>query len=346
MRHISLALALATLAIGGSAVLAPEPAAAQSQEGLQHWLSTVRGEALAAGISQRTIDSVFPTIVYGPKAVSYDYEEVSSSSSTTISPFEPYRRQQIDSRKIANGRAKYIANRPLLARIEQRTGVPESIMVAIWGHETNYGSFMGNFDLVDSLASLAYAGRRKELWKAEFFATLKMIDQGVPRSRLKGSWAGATGFPQFLPSVWLTTAVDADGDGDKNIWSSEADALASIGNYFVLAGWRPNVPWGVKTSVPASLDRSAIINRTVSPRCPRAHARHSQWKTMAEWRALGLQPYGPKMPSDSELATLIEPDGQGAPGYLLTSNFRAILDYNCSTNYALSIGVLADEVAN
>lgn len=346
MRRFRLAYAFAAFILSGSAAMiaAPTPALAQSQEGLGFWLNSVRGEALAAGVSQRTIDSVFPTIIYGPKAVSYDYQEVQTSN--TLSPFEPYRRKQIDSRKIANGRAKYLANRPLLARIEQQSGVPESIMVAIWGHETNYGSFMGNFDLIDSLASLAYAGRRKELWKSEFFATLKMIDQGVPRSRLKGSWAGATGFPQFLPSVWLTTAVDADGDGDKNIWSNEADALASIGNYFVLAGWRPNVPWGVKATVPASLDRNAIANRTVSPRCPRAHARHSQWKTMAEWRAMGLQAYGPKMPADTELATLLEPDGQGAPGYLLTSNFRAILDYNCSTNYALSIGVLADEVSN
>ncbi len=232
----------------------------------------------------------------------------------------------------------------MLARVEQETGVPESIMVAIWGHETNYGAFTGNFDLANSLATLAFDGRRRELFAGEFIATLKMLDRGYPREQLKGSWAGATGYPQFLPSVYIRLARDGDGDGRADIWRSEADALASIANYFVNAGWRRGVPWGVRATVPEALDWNVLRNRTVSPRCERVHDRHTGWKTVSEWRALGVLPAGERSLAPAELATLFQPDGPGTPAWLLTGNYRVILDYNCSNFYALSVGLLADAV--
>ena len=141
-------------------------------------------------------------------------------------------------------------------------------------------------------------------------------------------------------------ARDGDGDGRADIWTSEADALASIGNYFVRAGWRRGQPWGVPVTVPSALDRARIANRTVAPRCPRVMERHSRWLSMAEWRALGVMPAGGQTLPDSAMATLLEPDGRGRTAYLLTSNYRVILDYNCSNFYALSVGLLADAVAN
>lgn len=172
-----------------------------------------------------------------------------------------------------------------------------------------------------------------------------MIDRGTPRSQLKGSWAGATGNPQFLPSIYLRVARDGDGDGRADIWNSQPDTLASIANYFTDAGWRRGQPWGVAVSVPVGFDRTAIRNTLVSPRCPRVFQRHSGWRSMAEWRALGLVPQGSNWPADSVQATLMEPDGEGATAYLLTGNYRVILDYNCSNFYALSVGLLADAVA-
>jgi len=166
----------------------------------------------------------------------------------------------------------------------------------------------------------------------------------VPREKLVGSWAGAFGGPQFLPSVYLRLARDGDGDGMADIWTSEADTLTSIANYFVNAGWRKGQPWGFAVTVPAGLDRAAIANKTVAPRCPRVFDRHSRWKTMAEWRALGIVPQTRAWPGDNVQATLLEPDGPGRTGYLLTGNYRVILDYNCSNFYALSVGLLADEV--
>ncbi|HTH28223.1 MAG TPA: lytic murein transglycosylase [Sphingobium sp.] len=310
------------------------------------YLAGVRGKAIAQGVRAVTIDTAFAGLTPNPRVIALDQNQPGGSFDSPIPNFEPYRRQHVDGSRIRRGRVAYAANRGRLAAIERETGVPESIMVAIYGHETNYGSYTGDFDLVRSLATLAYEGRRRALFEPELIATLKMLDSGIARGRLVGSYAGATGYPQFLPSVYLRAARDGDGDGRADIWASEADALASIANYFVRAGWRRGEPWGIAVAVPATLDRARIANHTNPPRCPRVFERHSQWLSMAEWRALGIVPVGGRTLPDGAMATLLEPDGQGRTAYLLTSNYRAILDYNCSNFYALSVGLLADAIEN
>lgn len=341
MRSFFAAAALA-LCIGA-------PGAAQDDAGFQSFLQQqVRQRALAEGVSARTLDQILSTLTFNPRVIALDRSQPGgnpNAPASAIPAFAPYRAKHVDAARINRGRAKYQALRPLLSRVEAQTGVPESIMVAIWGHETNYGAYTGDFDLIRSLASLAYEGRRRELFTGELIATFKMIDRGVPRETLKGSWAGATGYPQFLPSIYLRLARDGDGDGKADIWRSEADALASIANYFVNAGWRPGRPWGVPASVPRSLDRAAVNARVTSPRCPRVHDRHTRWLTVAEWRDKGVIQAGGQRLRDDELVTLLEPDGPGATAYLLTGNYRVILDYNCSNFYALSVGLLADAVA-
>lgn len=339
MRQVgNVALAMVALCcVGGSA-------SAQDESGFQAYLATLRAQSQAAGVTRATIDAVFPTLTLNTRVVQLDRAQPGSDPNAPPPNFEPYRVSHIDAARISRGRQAYQAQRYRLQRIEQQTGVPESIMVAIWGNETNYGTFMGNFDIPRALASLAYDGRRRELFASEFVDSLKMIDRGVPAERLKGSWAGAMGGPQFLPSIYLRLARDGDGDGRADIWTSDADTLASIANYFANAGWRPGQPWGLAVSVPQAFDRSQITNRLLSPRCPRVFARHSAWKTMAEWRALGMAPVSRAWPADAVLATLIEPDGPGKTGYLLTGNYRVILDYNCSNFYALAVGLLSDAV--
>jgi lytic murein transglycosylase len=245
--------------------------------------------------------------------------------------------------RIDAGRRAYARLRPLANQVEARYGVPETIVLAIWGHETSYGAVQGGFDLAQALATLAWEGRRRALFETELIDLMKMVQQGVPRSRLVGSWAGAFGNPQFLPSIYLRLAVDADGDGVRNIWDDRADTLYSIANYFRDAGWRVGQPWGVRASVPAGLDRAALRSSMNAPVCPRVHVRHSKWKTVREWRALGVIPQGPI--GDNVMASLFEPDGPSAPAYLLTQNYRVILEYNCSNYYAMSVGLLADEIA-
>ena len=239
------------------------------------------------------------------------------------------------------GRSRYAQNAARLNDIGRRYGVPPSVLIAIWGKETSYGSITGDFDLLNSLASLAYEGRRRQLFTEEFIATLRMMDRGFPRSQLLGSWAGATGQSQFLPSVYIRLGVDGDGDGRADIWRSHLDALASIGNYLKNAGWRPGLPWGTAVSVPPGFNRASVVNRLRAPRCPRVHERHSRWLTAGEWRRRGIANNLP----ENAMASLLEPDGPGRTAYLLTTNYRTILDYNCSNFYALTVGLLADSVS-
>jgi membrane-bound lytic murein transglycosylase B len=346
MRRLScLAVAIAAAMMPASTTPALAQTGIYSAEGFRAYLPALRAQALAAGVSRATIDRIFPGLSFNARVIELDQAQPGGTAgSPAIPPFAPYQRQHVTPDLIARGASRYVANRAQLTDIARRYGVTPSVLVAIWGHETSYGAVTGNFDLLDSLASLAYEGRRRQLFADEFVATLKLVDRGIPRNQLKGSWAGATGYPQFLPSVYLRLAVDWDRNGRADIWSSQADALASIANYLSNAGWKPNVPWGVRASVPSNLDRGSLMTRLVAPRCARVHQRHTRWLTIGEWRALGVIPQGSARLGDGELASLIEPDGPGAPAYLLTTNYRAILDYNCSNFYALSVGLLADAV--
>lgn len=323
------------------------PALAQSgglsQAGFEAYLPNLRAEAQRAGVSRATIDRVFGDLTFSSRTIELDRAQPGGTGgSSAAPPFAPYRARHVVQSRIDRGRQRLAANAGRLNEIGRQYGVPPEVLVAIWGKESSYGSVMGDFDLLNSLASLAYEGRRRELFTREFVATLQMMDRGFPRSALKGSWAGATGQSQFLPSVYIRLAVDGDGDGRADIWGSQVDALASIANYLRNAGWRSGQPWGVAATVPAGLNRASIANRLRAPRCPAVHARHSRWMTVAEWRRLGVVPQR-GIPDDA-MASLLEPDGPGNTAYLLTTNYRTILDYNCSNFYALTVGLLADSI--
>jgi membrane-bound lytic murein transglycosylase B len=333
---------VASLALG---LAGPAVGQIESEEsGFQSYLQILGARARGEGVRESTIKQVMVGLTLNQRVIQLDRSQPGSSTGT-IPAFEPYRRSHVDAARIARGRRQYADAAGQLAAIERRYGVSAPVIMAIWGHETDYGGYTGNFDLPRALASLAYEGRRRELFADEFIATLKMVDRGVPRSKLVGSWAGAFGNPQFLPSVYLRVAQDGDGDGFSDIWTSRADTLASIANYFRDAGWRQGQPWGVAVSVPDGLDRGSLGTTLKSPRCPRVFDRHTGWKTMREWRALGVAPKSGAWPSDDVMASLLEPDGRGRTAYLLTGNYRVILDYNCSNFYALSVGLLADEIS-
>jgi lytic murein transglycosylase len=337
------------LLAGTSAIpIGEAQAAAQSglgQQGFEAYLPQLRAEAQRAGIRRETIERIFPTLEFSARTIQLDRSQPGgtpgTSASASFTPFAPFRARHLSQALIDRGRARYAANFGQLNEISRRYGVPASILVAIWGKETGYGAIMGNFDLLNSLASLAYEGRRRELFTGEFIATLRLVERGFPREELKGSWAGAAGHPQFLPSVYIRLAVDGDGDGRSDIWRSHLDALASIANYFRSAGWRPGLTWGTAVRVPAGFDRAAIANRLRAPRCASVFARHSRWLTGSEWRRLGI---ANSLPGDA-MATLFEADGPGNTAYLLTHNYRVILDYNCSNFYALTVALLSDSIA-
>jgi membrane-bound lytic murein transglycosylase B len=337
-------LAMLLLVLPGSYAVVGAQSGASRPEGFDAYLASVRVRAEREGVTRQTLDRHLSGLVYLPRVVQLDRAQPEGPTDAPVPMFEPYRRKHVDAARIGRGRVKYAELRPTLQRIEQQTGVPEQVMLAIYGHETNYGTVTGNYHAPDALASLAFEGRRRPLFEGELIAVLKMIDRGVPSYAITGSWAGALGKPQFLPSVYLKLARDGDGDGYADIWNSEVDAMTSIANYLLNAGWRRDEPWGFAVSTPVSLNRSALKSSVVPPRCPRVFARHSRWMRISEWRALGIAPRNGVWPRGDMFATLIEPDGEGKTGYLLGSNYRAILDYNCSNFYALSVGLLADEI--
>ncbi|HET7605822.1 MAG TPA: lytic murein transglycosylase [Sphingomicrobium sp.] len=330
--------------------IAPEivaSAAAAQSSGYSWEMYKTRLASLARlqGVREATIRAYVPTIEKNNRVIELESTEpVARSSGGVVGALAPYLRRHVTRSIIARGHANYADHYNELRRLEARYGVDPAVLMAIWGHETSYGAVTGSTDLLNALSSLGYYGRRRQMFENEFVSALKLIDLGVPRRQLKGSWAGATGYPQFMPSVALRLRADGDGDGYADIWNNELDGLASIATYLRDAGWKPNVAWGIPVRTPANLNRAALVSRITAPRCPQVYRRHSRWLTMREWRALGVRPVGRSLP-DTEMASLIEPDGPNETAYLLTTNYRSILDYNCSNFYALSVGVLADAIA-
>ena len=340
------AVPVVTRAAQATPTYAPPRPAVTAATGFDGYKLQLAARARREGVREATIVSGLAGLSLNSRVVTLDRGQPGGVLNPNyIPPFAPYKRDHVTPDLIRRGQSRFASNYSRLMEIERRTGVEASVLMAIYGHETSYGAVTGNFDLLPALATLAYDGRRRELFESEFVAALKLLDRGTPRYRLKGSWAGATGYPQFMPSTVLRLATDGDGDGVANIWNNEADGLASIAAYLREAGWKPNVHWGIAVRTPATLNRAAIRTTLTAPRCPAVYKRHSQWKTLAEWRALGIQPLGTTAGvPESEMLSLLEPDGPSATAYLLSANYRAILDYNCSNFYALSVGLLADAI--
>jgi len=325
---------------------APAQAQVTARDGIAFdaYLEQIKARARTEGVSERTIQRMTSGLTPNPRVIRLDQGQPGQPTRRGYPDLAPYIAKHVNPTRINTGRREFQNYRSMLRAVESEYGVPGEIIIAIFGHETSYGRIRGNFDLSRSLATLAWEGRRRELFEGEWIALMKVADKGYSRSQLIGSYAGAFGNPQFLPSVYLRLATDGDGDGLANIFNSRSDTFASIANYFRDAGWRTGQPWGVRAFVPAGFDVDAYNNKLKSPVCSRVHERHSQWKTVAEWRALGVQPQ--RALPDSTLVSLFQPDGPGKPAWLLTGNYRVILEYNCSNYYAMSVGLLADEIVN
>ncbi|HVF37103.1 MAG TPA: lytic murein transglycosylase, partial [Sphingomicrobium sp.] len=312
--RLLVALAIAVGGAGASAQsdpLAPLPAApavivhraspapSSGLVGFAAYKQTLMARARAAGVRESTIQSTLPYLSLNSRVMELDRaQRPTPTSGNAPASFGSYLNRHITGSLINRGYARYAGHWANLSRIRQRYGVDPSVVIAIYGKETSYGSVTGTFDLIEALASLAYEGRRRPMFEGEFVAALQLLDAGVRRSTLKGSYAGATGYPQFMPSVALRLRADGNGDGYADIWRSEDDAFASIANYLRDAGWKPNLPWGVPVSVPGNLNRAAIRSGLKPPRCPAVYNRHSRWLTVREWRAKGVVPADGRVPDN------------------------------------------------
>ncbi len=305
------------------------PALAQT-EGFDSFLDGVRVEARRAGISAATLQRALGSIRPVDRVIELDRRQPESSLT-----WEAYRDRIVNQTRIDNGRRAYADNRALLDSLQDRFRVPGRVIVAIWGMETNYGTNTGGFGVVEALATLAWEGRRAAYFRGELISALRIIEAGhVTPERMRGSWAGAMGQPQFMPSSFERLAVDADGDGRKDIWDSRADALGSIANYLARSGWREEERWGREIRLPDGFDTATATRENVRP--------------LREWARQGLVfTDGTALPaSDTGGAVLIPglPNG-GTQAFLVLSNFNAIRRYNPSNFYALAVGLLSDRVA-
>jgi len=328
------------------ALLLAVPAAADetsAADGFPVWLANYRQAAIARGLEAQWVDTALANAQYLPRVVALDRNQPDDSGKRNI--FADYLARQLTQQRIDDGIARSRPHRAMLARIAAETGVPAEIIVAIWGMETSYGRVMGNFDLPSAIATLAYDARREALFTRELDALVRMVSEGrVSRDQLRGSWAGAFGQSQFLPSSYLAYARDGDGDGRADIWNSAPDAFASIANYLKESGWRPGIGWGFRVGLPAGFDRETVRNPEKPASCIRPMERHSVWLTAKQWRERGFTPLNALWPADDVRMSLVEPDGAEGDAYLTTDNYRALMAYNCSNFYALSVALLANAV--
>lgn len=305
----------------------PQDEATALQQGFARWLAGFRAQALAAGISEATLRQALDGARYLPRVVELDRAQPEFTRAIW-----DYLDTAAGPQRVARGQDKWQEVKALADAAETRYGVPGPVVVAIWGLESNYGSNYGNTPAIDALATLGFEGRREAWARRELLDALKILQGGdIPRERMLGSWAGAMGQTQFLPSNFLAYAVDADGDGRRDIWGSMADVLASTGNFLARSGWLAGQPWGVEVQLPAGFDPSRADERLRQP--------------SSRWAEEGLSlPGGGPLPAISDAAVLL-PAGARGPAFLVGPNFRAILRYNNSTSYALAVGLLAQQVA-
>ena len=314
------------------------------QAAFADWLILYRAEATARGLKPEWLDATLTDVRLAPHIIGADRNQPGGAAKPIR--FPDYLAAKFRGDRIPYGQRQFAANRDLLARAEADSGVPSAVIAAIWGIETSYGRVLGRHDLPSALATLAFEGRRRELFTRELDAAVRMVGEGrVAREAMKGSWAGAFGQTQFLPSSYLAYGRDGDGDGKVDLWGSQADVFASIGHYLARSGWQPGEAWGFRTLVPDGFARASVAASEAPTRCVMPLSRHSSLKPAREWRALGFTPVNGAWQADDVVMSLIEPDGEGQGAYLVTRSYRAILGYNCSNLYALSVALLADAIS-
>jgi len=319
---------LALCAAVACLVLGSEKSTAQEQT-FTSWLYSFQQEALEKGISRATVDAAMPiTMTPIQKAIELDRKQPEK----TIK-FTQYRTNVISHVRVQTGREMMRTHAALLSEIENKYNVQPQYIIALWGIETSYGKVTGGFNVVNALATLAWEGRRAEFFKNELVNALQIIDQGhVTATTMKGSWAGAMGQNQFMPSSFLRFAVDEDGDGRKDIWTNKKDVFASTANYLARSGWKGDEKWGRAVKLPAEFSASLVGLETK--------------KSLSTWKSMGVTlPDGAPLPAAEGMeGSIVAPDGVGGPAYLVYDNYRTIMKWNRSTYFATSVGLLADAI--
>ncbi len=297
------------------------------QLGFTRWVEGFVASARAAGISDTVLKAAFADVRYLPRVVELDRAQPEFTRTVWA-----YLDTAVSPQRVMRGQDKLLEVRTQADAAAARFGVPASILVAIWGMESNYGSNYGDIPTIDALATLGFEGRREDWARGQLMAAMRILQNGdIDRQHMIGSWAGAMGQTQFLPSNFLAYAVDADGDGRRDIWGSMADVLSSTANFLARSGWQADQPWGTEVQLPPGFDVS--------------RADPSVRQSATQWTAEGLRSMdGAPLPPLTE-AEILLPAGARGPAFLVGPSFRSILRYNNSTSYALGVSLLSQRIA-
>ncbi|MEC5214836.1 membrane-bound lytic murein transglycosylase B [Polaromonas sp. CG_9.5] len=300
--------------------------ATESQKFAQ-WVAEFSTFASAAGIDGATLHSAFDNVRLVPRVIQLDQSQPEFTRTVWS-----YLDNAVSPQRITKGKGKLLQLRPQRDALTERYGVPTEILVAIWGMESNYGGYVGDIPTIDALATLGFEGRREAWARGQLLAALKILQNGdIDRAQMIGSWAGAMGQTQFLPSNFLAYAVDADGDGRRDIWGSVPDVMASTANFLASSGWKAGQPWGLEVTLPPGFDHARADDAVRLP--------------ASAWANEGVQPMN-RMPLPALTdSSILLPAGARGPAFLVGPNFRTILRYNNSTSYALAVGLLAQQAA-
>jgi membrane-bound lytic murein transglycosylase B len=342
MRSLSAALLLILLSITLAAQAPPPPqtaSAADTRPSFAEWLEGVRQEALARGIRSATIETALRDI---PEPLPVVLERDRAQAEVVL-PLETYIRRGLTQARIRRGREMTARHKVSLDKVAAQYGVPSRIIAGIWGVESNFGAFSGTRPTISSLATLAYDPRRSTLFRRELFSALEILDRGdIEHARMRGSWAGAMGQPQFMPSSYLNFAVDYDGDGRKDIWTTTEDVFASVGNYLKGHGWKTGQPYVREVTVSKAVATKIAAN--VARRDGSCSARRDMTVALPidEWQAIGVRSVvGRALPRSSERASLVS---GASRSFLVFDNYDALLEYNCAHAYALTVALLGERI--
>jgi len=333
LRRLGFATLLALLLIRTVGGVSQEAA---DRPSFEIFLQGVRAEAAAMGLKPETLDLALAGLEPEPVVVARD-----RAQPEIVQSLDGYVSQRLSARTVRTAKEMAATHRALLRTAELRYGVPPAIVVAIWGLESNFGRFTGTYPTVRALATLAYDNRRP-LFRTELLQALVMIDRGVTPGDMRGSWAGAMGQPQFMPSSFLRHAVDLDDDGRIDIWTSTADVFGSMAHYLQNAGWTRGERWGREVSISRAV--LAKIDRDVPMRTSGCRALRAMTtaRPLKDWQTLGVRLKGGRpLPTADVGASLVRGEKRF---FLVYRNYEALLDYNCSSSYAVAVGLLADRI--
>lgn len=337
LRLVAVIAALASVGLGAGGA-----DATATEIDFATWLKGVYAEGVERGISRATLDAALTGLAPIARVIKHDRHQPEFTMT-----LKKYLANVVPPSRVEKGRRKFSEHRDLLRQVGARFGVQPRFIVALWGIESGFGRHRGGYSVVAALATLAHDGRRSAYFRKELFNALMILDQGhIAVGEMTGSWAGAMGQSQFMPSSFLNFAVDFNGDGKRDIWNTEADVFASAANYLKRSGWRDDQTWGREVKLPRGFDAAGDgLMPSKRPKGCRALKHLTVRKPLSEWQRMGVRRAdGGALPRRDLAASLVLPDGPGGGAFLVYDNFRATLKWNCSIHFATAVGLLADRI--